>query len=156
MPGCVFVFNLASNKLACVATITSHEAMRITKLGDHNQMAVPATYAIGKTLAHYAQPRWTDYWGFDGKQMIAANGLWSQQFRHWPAELKRLLEQHPDDAELWYYLGRAYEALGNGNEARLAMAKSKSLGYKGPDWKLIQAGLLKQPDAGADGNQPLQ
>jgi hypothetical protein len=53
------------------------------------------------------------------------------------------------------YLGRAYEALGNGKGAELAIAKADSLGYKGPDWKVMQAGLLIQADAGSGGSQPL-
>jgi hypothetical protein len=153
-PGCALVFNLSSNKLAYVATITSHYPINLTRIDGRNQWVIPATYSIGKTQPHFSQPRWTDYYRFDGRQMMLANSFWPQRFRHWPVELRDLLKEHPDDAELWYYLGRAFQALGNELDAATAWKKAISLGYQQPDWKLLQAGLYPQKAPVSDPSRP--
>jgi len=140
-PSCAFVFSLAPGKLIQVATVTSQYPIQLTRLDDHRTL-IPVTYAIGRTLAHFAQPRWTDYYGFDGKQIFLANRLWPEQFRDWPRALGSCLKEHPDDSELWYFLGRAYEALGQAQNAKPAFDKAKSLGYRQPKWKLLQAGVF--------------
>lgn len=152
IPGCAFVYGLGSNKLFHVATIASHYPIQISRLGDGNRPAIPSTYAIGKTLAHYLQPRWTDYYRYDGKQMILANSLCPERFRDWPRQLHQLLSEHGSDAELWYFLGKAYQALGNENEAVPAFEKARSLGYLEPEWKTLRAGV--QPAANADSTPP--
>jgi len=142
-PGCAFVFKLVSNRLIRLATLMSHYEIKVERLDGYDHPVIPVTFAIGKTLAHVAQPRWTDYYRFDGQHMVLANSLLPQQFRHWPGELERVLTEHPDDPEIWYYLGVARKILGQGLESERAFAKAKSLGYQGPDTETLQAGLEK-------------
>jgi|GEM_PF-6110534 len=142
-PGCAFVFKLASNRLIHLAALMSHYEIKVEQHDGYNQPVIPVTFAIGKTLAHVGQPRWTDYYRFDSQHMVLANSLLPQQFRHWPGELKRVLTEHPDDPEIWYYLGVACKILGQGPESERAFAKAKSLGYQGPDTETLQAGLEK-------------
>ncbi len=141
-PGCAFVFKLAERKaLVHVGTITSHYPIRPTRVGDTGRLMIPSTYAIGQKLPHSEQPRWTDYFGFDGKVLFLANRFGAEQFRSWPEDLKRLLQKNPDDAELWFFLARAYEALGEPEESAKALAKANSLAYRQPEWKKLRAGL---------------
>ncbi|MHC1763927.1 MAG: tetratricopeptide repeat protein [Verrucomicrobiia bacterium] len=141
-PGCAFVFKLAEGRaLVHVGTITSHYPIRATSAGVTGRPVIPATYAIGQTLPHSEQPRWTDYYGFDGKALFLANRFAPEHFRNWPDNLMRLLQEHPDDAELWFFLARAYQALGEPQESAKVLAKANSFEYRQPDWKKLRAGL---------------
>lgn len=141
-PGCAFVFKLAEGKaLVHVGTITSHYPIQATSVGETGRLVIPATYAIGQTLPHSEQPRWTDYYGFDGKVLFLANRFAPEHFQSWPGTLKRFLQKHPDDAEVWFFLARAYQALGEPQESAQALAKANSFEYRQPDWKKLRAGL---------------
>lgn len=141
-PGCAFVFKLAEGRaLVHVGTITSHYPIRATSVGETGRLVIPAAYAIGQTLPHSEQPRWTDYYGFDGKVLFLANRFAPEEFRSWPDNLNRLLQKHPDDAELWFFLARAYQALGESRESAKVLAKANSFAYRQPDWKKLRAGL---------------
>jgi hypothetical protein len=140
-PSCAFVFRLGPEKLVPVATITSHYPIPLTELDEQSRPVLPSTYAIGKSLAHAAQPRWTDYYRFDGRQMLLANRFCPQQFRSWPKQLKDLLRNQETDGELWYFLGRACQALGKDQESSAAIERARSLRYSAPNWKTLQAGI---------------
>ena len=140
-PGCAFVFKLASDQLILLAILTSHYEVKIERLDGYNQPVIPVTFAIGTTLAHVAQPRWTVYYRLDGQRIILANSVLPQRFQAWPGTLKNVLTAHPDDPEIWYYLGVARRILGQGPESERAFAKARSLGYQEPDPKAHQAGI---------------
>jgi hypothetical protein len=142
IPSCAIVFKFTPESLVRVGTVTSHYPIQLSPLIDRNEFVLPATYAIGKTLAHYAQPRWTDYYAFDGKQLRLANELCPEHYRACPRELEDLLVEHGNDAELWYFLGKAHQVLGHNKEAKPAFEKANSLGYKAPDWKVLRAGVI--------------
>jgi len=142
-PGCAFVFKLLSKQLIHLATLTSHYEIKIERFDGYDYPVIPVTFAIGKTLAHVDQPRWTDYYRFDGQHMVSANSLLPQQFRHWPGELERVLTEHPDDPEIWYYLGVARKILDQRKDSERAFARAKSLGYQGAVTEALQAGLGK-------------
>jgi hypothetical protein len=140
-PGSAFVSKLGSDRLIRVATLTSHYEVKVERLDGYDQPVIPVTFAIGTTLDHATQPRWTDYYRFDGQRIILANSVLPQQFQAWPGRLKRVLTDHPDDPEIWYYLGIADRILGKGLESERAFAKARSLDYQEPDTKALQAGI---------------
>ena len=146
-PGCAFVFRLAANRLIPVATLTSHYDINVERGADGEQSVIPITFAIGKTLAHVAQPRWTDYYRFDGQHMVPANSFMMQRFRAWPETLRNVLSDHSDDPELWYYLGVACKILSQGPESERAFSRAQALNYQEPDSESHQAGIYAASDA---------
>jgi hypothetical protein len=122
-PGCAFVFKLGSDRLIRIATLTSHYEVKVERLDGFDQLVIPVTFAIGTTLAHAAQPRWTDYYRFDGQRIISSNSALPQRFRAWPGTLESVLTDHRDDPEIWYYLGVACRILGQGPELSVPLLR---------------------------------
>jgi hypothetical protein len=153
-PGCAFVFRVRAKGFALVGTITSHYEIRVRDLDGDNRREIPSTYAIGTTMPHSAQPRWTDYYGYNGRRMALVNSRLSAQFPEWPAQLKRALAKHPDDPELLFFLGYSYGILGRDREAKGAFAKARSLGYRKPDRRALQAGIEVEEEIPANAALP--
>jgi Tetratricopeptide repeat len=155
-PGCAIVFEPATNQLIPLATLTSHFRVNVERLGGYDQPVISITYAIGTTLAHAAQPNWTDYYSYDGQRMILANGFLPKQFRAWPGDLKKVLRNHPDDPEIWYYLGAAYKILNETQKANRAFAKASSLGYRETNKESLEAGIQVEQNAVPNAAAPHQ
>jgi Flp pilus assembly protein TadD len=82
----------------------------------------------------------------DRQRIILANSVLSQSFRAWPGTLERVLTDHRDDPEIWYYLGVACRILGQGPESERVFVKARSLDYQEPDTKAHQAGIQVGPE----------
>ena len=128
-PGVYRVFTIADGAILPVGEVSSEEVGCERFLEAGGRDTVPFTYAIGG-LAHLAQPRWTDYYRYDGTRLVIANNDRPALFRKWPDELRGLLKDRPDDAELWYFLGRALLILSNDGEALDAFRRASDLGYR--------------------------
>lgn len=147
LPGCAFVFMVRSNGLVPVGTITSHYDIQIGDVEGDRHYEITSTYAIGTKMPHFEQPRWTDYYGYDGTQMVLVNNRLSRQFLEWPAILTRALDAYPDDPELWFYLGDSYRILGRDQEAARAFTKAGLLGYRTPATRAPHTGIEIRQDA---------
>ena len=132
-PGVYRVFTTRGREVVPIGEVASEELGCDSSLSAEARETLPCTYAIGDSLGHCGQPRWTDYYRFDGTRLILANKEMPRQFRKWPDELRRLLQTSPSDAELWYFLGRALLILSRDEEALLAFRNASDLGYRAHD-----------------------
>ena len=83
-----------------IGEVASEELYCDDILSGETTDTIPCTYAIGDSMGHCAQPRWTDYYRFDGTSLKLANSEMPARFRKWPDELRRILKTSPTDAEI--------------------------------------------------------
>ena len=128
-PGRHAVFAIEGGRIVPVGEFATEEldCDELAALPD-GRRAIPCTYAIGE-MAHCAQPRWSDYYSYDGARLVLVNRALPEAFRAWPEELTRELAGHPHDAELWYFLGRAHLVLGDDRQALACFRQADALGY---------------------------
>ena len=128
-PGRHALFAITNGQVLAVAELPTEElgCSKEIMLPD-GRVAIPCTYAIGD-MAHYAQPRWSDYYTYDGVKLRLVNSKLPNAFREWPRVLSKELAVHPQDGELWYFLGRAHLVMGNSDEALACFRKADEQGY---------------------------
>jgi tetratricopeptide (TPR) repeat protein len=95
---------------------------------------------IGHLMCHAAQPRWTDIYRYKNGKYTVCNRDFPDQFDGWVDELTDLLEEYPDDYDIWKHLGRVHEIQGRPKEAfeayrRAEAACEAAIAAERPEWR---------------------
>ncbi len=130
-PDCAFVFQAATTGLVYLATLCSHDDVMLLRCGDRRRLALAVDFCLGgDELGHMAQPRWLDYYSCQGARVVLVSAAFGNTYGPLRNELQETLIKHPRDGELWFYLGRANELLGDQPAAQTSFAEARKLGYR--------------------------
>ncbi len=130
-PDCAFVFRAAPTGLVHLATLCSHDDVSLTGYDRQQRLAVAVEYCVGSDeIGHVNQPRWVDYFGCESGRVGLVNGKFKDTYQGLRKELQETVAKYPRDGELWFYLGRAHELLGDPQTAQTSFATARKLGYR--------------------------
>jgi hypothetical protein len=143
-PDCAFVFHAAKLVLVHLATLCSHSDVWLTGYDRRQRLAVAVEYCVGSDeIGHVNQPRWPDYFGCEGVRVGLVNGKFKDTYQGLRKELQETLARYPRDGELWFYLGRAHELLGDQQAAQTSFAEARKLGYRERSAQAFSGGRFK-------------
>lgn len=143
-PDSAFVFRAASTGLVHLATLCSHGDVWLAGYDRHQRLALAVEYCVGSDeIGHVGQPRWRDYFGCEGGRVGLVNGKFKDTYEDLRKELQETLARYPRDGELWFFLGRSHEVLGDQQAAQASFAEAHKLGYRARSAKEFFGGRFK-------------
>jgi hypothetical protein len=98
--------------------------------------------SVCNNLCHTEQPRWLSIFAYDGINYSLANNLFPEEFRELHQYMLSLIKKHPDNAELFYYIGQIYELFCDDKNALDTYRKSESLFSKQIDKYYFNRSIL--------------
>ena len=108
------------------------------------RLALAVEYCVGSDeIGHVGQPRWLDYFGCEGGRVGLVNGKFKDTYQDLRKELQETVARYPRDGELWFFLGRANELLGDQPAAQTSFAEARKLGYRERNAKEFFGGRFK-------------
>lgn len=103
----------------------------IEDLDGDGAVEIGTFFEVGEKMAHAGQPRWSNIYSWDGTRPRVANRRFPDYFRGWPEVLRRVLDEYPDDWQIWKYLAISHAILGDRQAAERALERARRLpGYR--------------------------
>jgi hypothetical protein len=129
-PDCAFVFQAATNKLKLIGTLCSHDPITLVKMPRDQGAAIAMVYCVGgECIGHVNWPRWVDHVTCCDGKLVLSNESFPSTYKSLRTEIQKVLNEYHADPELFFYLGRANEILGDKKKAAAAYKKARSLKF---------------------------
>lgn len=125
-PSHLDIYEWHERALRKILGVKSDDPLDIVDLDGDGSREVINDEAVGWSMCHGKQPRWTDIYAYKNSTYRLANGEFPGEFGDLAEELRETLKEYPTDWVIWKYTGQLYEIQGRPGKALRAYRRSAS------------------------------